>query len=56
MVANRLHKVLYDEQKIKELISRYFKIEEFYVQDKTIIANKRTYKGLITYIGVATKI
>jgi 2-polyprenyl-3-methyl-5-hydroxy-6-metoxy-1,4-benzoquinol methylase len=43
MVANRLHKQLYDEKKIKDLISKYFHEVEFHVQDKMIISNKPTY-------------
>lgn len=56
MIPNRFHKHLYDEKKIKDLISRHFRLDEFYVQDKTIISGKPTYKGLVGYVGVATKL
>ena len=56
MVANIQHKVLFDEEKIKSLISKYFKIEEFYIQDKKIFSNKPMYKGLKCYLGTAIKI
>jgi len=55
MVANREHKVLYDEQKIQDLIGRYLHIEEFYVQDSKVISDKPSYKGLKCYIGIARK-
>jgi 2-polyprenyl-3-methyl-5-hydroxy-6-metoxy-1,4-benzoquinol methylase len=53
MVPNRLHKTLFDEQKIKEMISKYGVIEEFYLQDKKTISGNRMYKGLKVYVGVA---
>ena len=55
MVANRFHKVLFDEQKIKELISSHLQLDEFYFQNEQIISGKPVYKGILTYIGVATK-
>lgn len=55
MVANREHKTLFDEQSIKNLISKYFNISEFYIQDKKIYSNKPMYKGLKCYLGVAIK-
>lgn len=54
MVANREHKVLFDEEKIKNLISKYLTIEEFYIQDKKIYSGKPLYKDLRCYLGVAT--
>jgi len=55
MVANREHKVLFDEQKIKEAVSKYGTIEEFYIQDKKTLSGKPMYKGLKVYVGVAKK-
>ncbi len=54
MVANHEHKTLFDEQKIRELIGKYFTIDEFYVQDKEFLNNHPLYKGLKCYVGVAT--
>ena len=53
MVANREHKVLFDETKIRNLISNRLYIEEFYVQDKKVYSNKPLYKNLRCYLGVA---
>lgn len=53
MVANPEHKTLFDEAKIKELISKYFTIEEFYIQDKKIYSGRPMYNGLKCYLGVA---
>lgn len=55
MVANREHKVLFDENKIKEVIGKYGKIEEFYIQDKKVFSNKTLYKNLKVYVGIARK-
>lgn len=49
------HITLFDETKIKKLISRYFKIEEFYIQDTYGISNKQFKRYPKTYVGVATK-
>lgn len=56
MVDNHEHKTLFDETKIRELISRYLKIAEFYIQDKKYLTNTPRYKNLKCYVGVATKI
>jgi 2-polyprenyl-3-methyl-5-hydroxy-6-metoxy-1,4-benzoquinol methylase len=53
MVNNRLHKTLFDEEKIKSLISKYGNIEEFYLQGKKTISGNQMYKGLKCYVGVA---
>ncbi len=55
MVANREHKTLFDEEKIKALISKYLTIKEFYIQDKKYLNNKQMFKGLKCYVGVAVK-
>ena len=55
MIANHEHKVLFDEEKIKALISKHLKIEEFYIQDKKIYSGRPLYKGLKCYLGVAKK-
>lgn len=55
MVANDEHKTLFDEQKIKDLVSKYLDIQEFYVQDHTYLSGKPLYRGLVCYVGVAKK-
>lgn len=56
MIANKEHKTLFDEEKIRSLISKYLTIEEFYIQDRKAISQKPMYKGLKCYIGVARKL
>jgi 2-polyprenyl-3-methyl-5-hydroxy-6-metoxy-1,4-benzoquinol methylase len=55
LIKNRLHKELYDEKKIRSLISRHFFLEEFYVQKGKVISEKPMYKNLVCYVGVAVK-
>lgn len=55
MVENHEHKTLFDEEKIKALISKYLTITEFYIQDKKPYSNKPLYKNLRCYLGVAQK-
>jgi 2-polyprenyl-3-methyl-5-hydroxy-6-metoxy-1,4-benzoquinol methylase len=55
MVANRQHKTLFDEQKIKDLLSKYLTIKEFYIQDKKIYSGRSLYKNLKCYLGVCIK-
>lgn len=55
LVVNPVHKVLFDEKGIKDLISKYFKIEEFYYQDKTLINNQPCHYPPLCYVGVARK-
>lgn len=55
MIANRLHKTLFDEESIKALISKYFTIKEFYYQDKRYLSNKPCYANVLSYVGVAVK-
>lgn len=55
MVDAQDHKQLYDEERIKALISQYFTIEEFYIQDKNVISDKKLYKGLRCFVGVCVK-
>ena len=54
MVANIQHKTLFDEQKIKELLSKHLVITEFYIQDKKIYSGRPLYKNLKCYLGVCT--
>ena len=51
------HKVLFDEKKIRDVISKYLEIKEFYKQDSYGIS-KKPMSGYpaITYVGVAQKI
>ena len=56
MVENHEHKQLYDEKKIRDLISQYLTLEEFYIQDKNPISLGPLYGDLKCYVGVATKI
>lgn len=56
MVANKEHKVLFDEKGIRTLIEKHLKLTEFYIQDKKIYSNKLRYKKLICYLGVAEKV
>lgn len=54
MVDNHEHKHLYDSEKIKNLIKKYFNIEEFYEQDKNPISLGPMYGNLKCYVGVAS--
>lgn len=56
LVANPVHKVLFNEKGIKDLIGKYFKIEEFYHQNKTLINNQPCHYPPLCYVGVARKI
>lgn len=56
MVANHEHKTLYDEEKIKALISKYLTIEELYVQKGKTLSGKPMYKGLTCHVGLARKL
>ena len=53
MVDNHEHKHVYDKKSIKDLIEKYFKIEEFYEQDKNPINLGPMYGYLKCYVGVA---
>lgn len=55
MVANHEHKTLFDEEKIKAAVGKYFNITEFYVQDKKYLSDLPLYRGLKCYVGVAIK-
>lgn len=55
MIENEVHKVLFDEQKIKDLVGKYLKMEEFYIQDKVGISNNPAKFPVKCYIGVARK-
>jgi hypothetical protein len=54
MVVNIQHKTLFNEQKIKDLLSKYLVITEFYIQDKKIYSERPLYKNLKCYLGVCT--
>jgi len=56
MVANHEHKTLFDEQKIKDLISKYLKITEFYRDDFRAYTGAPRYAGVKGFLGVARKI
>lgn len=56
MIQNLDHKTLFDEEKIKKLISKYLQIKEFYIQDKCGISGKPTSHPPKAYVGVAEKI
>jgi len=53
MVANPQHKTLFDEEKIRALITRHLTLDALYVQDAECISGKPMYKGLKCYVGVA---
>lgn len=55
MVVDSQHKTLFDEVKIRELISKYLTLREFYTQDRNCISGRPMYAGLRCYIGVAVK-
>lgn len=55
MIANHEHKTLFDEQKIKELISKHLTLKEFYIQDKKLFSGLPTKSNVKCYIGVAIK-
>lgn len=52
MKPNPVHKTLFDEWSIKDLISKYLSIKEFYVQDSYGISKRLTNNNC--YVGVAT--
>lgn len=54
MTPNPDHRTLFDEDKIRALVSKYFTIEEFYIQDKHGISGKPTLPPK-SYVGVARK-
>lgn len=56
MIVNDDHKVLFDEKKIRTLISKYFTLEEFYLQDKIGISGKKATSPPLSYVGVARKL
>lgn len=56
MVENPDHKTLFDKEKIVEYVSRYLKIEEFYIQDKLGISGKPATSPPVSYVGIARKI
>lgn len=56
MIENPDHKTLFDEAKIKEYVSRYFSIKEFYIQDKLGISGKPCRLPPISYVGIAEKL
>lgn len=55
LIANRLHKTLFDEEKIRALISKYFTLLELHHQDKRYLTNRPSYANVLSYVGVAQK-
>lgn len=55
MIENPEHKTLFDEEKIKLFISKYFVITEFYIQDKVVISEEKSKYPPRSYVGVAKK-
>lgn len=55
MIANRQHKTLFDEEKIKDLIGRYLTLSEFHIFDKKPFRNIPCYARVKDYVGVAAK-
>lgn len=56
MIPNPDHKVLFDEGGIKKALSKYFQIEEFYIQDKEGISGLPATSPPKSYVGVARKL
>lgn len=55
MVANRLHKTLFDKESITALINKHMNLEELYEENTKVFSGKERYKGLKGYVGVASK-
>ena len=55
MVENHEHKQLYDATKINDLISKYLKVDAFYVQSSNPITLGPMYGNLRCYVGIGTK-
>ena len=55
MKEHESHLTLFDEQKIRDLISKYLVIEEFYIQDRYVISGIPFTVYPVTYVGVAIK-
>ncbi len=56
MVSNRLHKTLFDQNKIEDLINRFLWLEWMTTQGAKYLEEERPlYKGLKHYVGVAIK-
>ena len=54
MKPNIAHKTLFNEESIKELISKYLILKEFYIQDSYGISKELTHNNC--YVGVAVKV
>jgi 2-polyprenyl-3-methyl-5-hydroxy-6-metoxy-1,4-benzoquinol methylase len=50
-----LHKQIFNEQAIRELIEKHFTLEALYLQDRKQFSNEPNYKGQKYYLGVAKK-
>ena len=50
-----LHKQIFNEQAIRELIEKHFTLEALYLQDRKQFSNELNYKGQKYYLGVAKK-
>jgi len=55
MVANHEHKTLYNEEKIKAVMTKHLDLVEYYVQDKKSISGKPCYNNLKCHVGIAIK-
>lgn len=55
MVANHQHKVLFDEQKITELITRHLSLVELHRFDKKPITGRKCYANVVDYVGIAKR-
>jgi len=55
MVENHEHKTLFDEAKIRALVSKYLVIKELFLQDKQAICGRPLYNNLTCHVGIATK-
>ena len=55
LTPSSLHKGIYDEDKIRELIERHFDLKELYLQDRKQFSGEPNYKGQRYYLGVAKK-
>lgn len=49
------HKTLFDFYSIRELIKKYFVIDEFYIHDKHQFTDQPLYKGTVCYMGTAIR-
>ena len=55
MSPAKLHKQLYDEEKIRALIGKYFTLDEFYIQNSKSVTGAPLFHNIKVYVGLATK-